>query len=492
YKFFYELTERDGSQFRVCLARPFPLFLKHNLSIIPDGEMENDLREIWGSFLVARDLHCGLSKAGAEVYLPHFVARQFGLIQTAPLPPLSINRLSSWRPDVAQQHGMAGISFQLAKGMTFLTLRPWMCRNAIDEDGRAGKTRKASVAPLRLTMPAAGGSRVTASPSARPAAAVLTAASTPRAPVAAGARRTLAQRTVPLTSPAQPVAAGRKRGRDTAGAEGVVVEAAPVREVVVETAPPPRPRKRALLVFLEGEDEGDVPPAVVSEAPPVAEELAVEEEAAEEVPASEKVVQEAADIEETTEARVEEEAEEEDEEEDEEMIEAEERPGTEETVVELSDSEVPTEEQAQTAPVEVPAAVITVPTSTATAPARPSPSIPRRGPGISSAVEVSSYSLLPLCASYLVISLIFAYFCPPEAASPDDLESLFASLHEEVGSSALAPLDEDYKVVLERLWEFLLCDAYQMTTAEAFIEFRACLDEAMAMGLLDSAQLDEL
>ncbi|CAL9005407.1 unnamed protein product, partial [Prunus brigantina] len=368
-------------------------------------------------------------------------------------------------------------------------------------------------------MPAAGGSRVTASPSARPAAAVLTAASTPRAPVAAGARRTLAQRTVPLTSPARPVAAaaGRKRGRDTAGAEGVVVEAAPVREVVVETAPQPRPRKRALLVFSEGEDEGDVPPAVVSEAPPVAEELAVEEEAAEEVPASEEVVQEAADLEETTEARVEEEAEEEEDEEDEEMIEAEERPGTEETVVELSDSEVPAEEQAQTAPVEVPAAVITVPTSTATAPARPSPSIPRRPGGIRigsvgitaflvyDSVVVTALPMVeaadmgapsPLPVSSGVLTELVAVGGPgissAEAASPDDLESLFASLHEEGGSSALAPLDEDYKAVLERLREFLLCDAYQMTTAEAFIEFRACLDEAMAMGLLDSAQLDEL
>ncbi|CAL8089044.1 unnamed protein product [Prunus armeniaca] len=136
YKFFYELTERTGSQFRVSLARPYPLYLAHDLSIIPDGETENDLREIWGSFLVKCDLHCGLSKAGAEVYLPHFVARQFGLIQMAPLPPLSINRLSSWRADVAQQHCMAGISFHLQKGMSFITLRPWMRRNAVDEDGR--------------------------------------------------------------------------------------------------------------------------------------------------------------------------------------------------------------------------------------------------------------------------------------------------------------------------------------------------------------------
>ncbi|CAL8175379.1 unnamed protein product [Prunus armeniaca] len=95
YKFFYGLVERSGSQFWVCLARPYPLFLAHDLSVIPDGETENDLKEIWGSFLVACDLHCGLSKAGAEVYLPNFVAQQFVLIQTAPLPPLSTNQLSS-------------------------------------------------------------------------------------------------------------------------------------------------------------------------------------------------------------------------------------------------------------------------------------------------------------------------------------------------------------------------------------------------------------
>ncbi|PQP93729.1 uncharacterized protein Pyn_37275 [Prunus yedoensis var. nudiflora] len=102
YKFFYGLAKRTSTQFRVCLARPYPLFLAHNLSVIPDGETENDLREIWGSFLVTRDLHCGLTKSGAEVYLPNFMARQFGLIQTAPLPPLSTNRLSSQRADVSQ------------------------------------------------------------------------------------------------------------------------------------------------------------------------------------------------------------------------------------------------------------------------------------------------------------------------------------------------------------------------------------------------------
>ncbi|PQQ01244.1 hypothetical protein Pyn_32242 [Prunus yedoensis var. nudiflora] len=95
-----------------------------NLSVVPDGETENDLKEIWGPFLVARELHCDLSKARAEIYLPNFVTRQFGLIQTAPLPSLSTNQLSSWRADVAKNHSMAGISFQLQNEMTFLTLMP--------------------------------------------------------------------------------------------------------------------------------------------------------------------------------------------------------------------------------------------------------------------------------------------------------------------------------------------------------------------------------
>ncbi|CAL9030050.1 unnamed protein product [Prunus brigantina] len=100
---------------------------------------------------------------------------------------------------------------------------------------------------------------------------------------------------------------------------------------------------------------------------------------------------------------------------------------------------------------------------------------------------VSDAPSLPPVSTELVVSIQISLF-----PMPDDLEELHASLYEEGGSSASAPLDEDSKAVIERLREFLLCDAYQMTTAEAFMEFRSCLDTAMAMGLLDSAQLDEL
>ncbi|CAL8163022.1 unnamed protein product [Prunus armeniaca] len=61
-----------------------------------------------------------------------------------------------------------------------------------------------------------------------------------------------------------------------------------------------------------------------------------------------------------------------------------------------------------------------------------------------------------------------------------------------LGSSASAPLDEDSRAIIERLREFLFFGVHQMTTVEAFMEFRSCLDTAMALGLLDSAQLDEL
>ncbi|CAL9003837.1 unnamed protein product [Prunus brigantina] len=110
------------------------------------------------------------------------------------------------------------------------------------------------------------------------------------------------------------------------------------------------------------------------------------------------------------------------------------------------------------------------------------------GTGAPSLSPVSSGILTELAAA----DVLGASLATGEAASPDDLESLFASLHEEGGSSASAPLGDETKAVIERLREFLLCDAYQMITAKTFLEFRTCLDAAMSMGLLDSAQLDEL
>ncbi|PQM39669.1 uncharacterized protein Pyn_01834 [Prunus yedoensis var. nudiflora] len=403
--------------------------MAHDLSVIPDGETENDLKEIWGSFLVSRNLHCGLSKARAEVYLPNFVVRQFGLIQTAPLPPLSTNLLSSWRADVTQQHGVAGISFQLQQGMTFLTLTRWSRRNAYDENGRVwyeeciltrfirpveeavrgalknadwdllipkdSKVKKVSAGPPCPSTQAVAAPKVTSSPSTGTTAVASTAAPAPRAtPVMVGAWKTLAHRTVPSSLPARPIAAAVE---EEAAAEAPYVEEAAAAQMVVEevgaakTAVEEATTVEEVVEMLDAETAfADVPPI---------------EETAEE--AAEEAAKEAANE------------------------------GVEEAI----------EEAAADVPVE------------------PLPSAPRCPCGI-----------------------VFR----SETTSSDDLEELYASLHEEGGSSASAPLDEDSKTVVERLQEFLLLGVHKMTAAEALMEFRSYLDTAMALGLLNSAQLDEL
>ncbi|PQQ03224.1 uncharacterized protein Pyn_12851 [Prunus yedoensis var. nudiflora] len=66
-----------------------------------------------------------------------------------------------------------------------------------------------------------------------------------------------------------------------------------------------------------------------------------------------------------------------------------------------------------------------------------------------------------------------ASIVPPaaeEPASSDDLAELYASLHEEGGSSApVAPLDEDSKAAIERLRDFLHMGVHRMTNAETFM-----------------------
>ncbi|CAL2271445.1 unnamed protein product [Prunus armeniaca] len=541
HKFFYKMTERTGSQFRVCLARPYPLYLAHYLSIIPDGETENDLREIWGSFLVARDLHCSLSKAGAEVYLPHFVARQFGLIQTAPLPPLSINRLPSWRADVAQQHGAVDASKRgrrrwkaLVRGVHLGQIHP-----ALEEDVRgalknadwdpllskAGKGKKASAAPSRPSTPAAAIPRVAAPPLARTVIATSTAAPTPRAPAVTGARKTLAHRTAPFTSPARPVAAaasGRKRGQEALSTAAATVEAASAESTVVETAALERPRKKVLLDLSDDEVEEEAPSVAVSEAPPATGEEGVEEEAVAEAPgveeavAAEAIIQEAADPEELVAEEVVEEVATA---EDTETLGVEKVPATEEPAADMPDGELPAMEPTRATLAEVPSAAPVV----SSAPRRPNGIVFRLPPRSSLPLSAAVMSMPPAPSpqeSVVVTALAVVEAAVTDAPSPppvssavltelsatsalgapsatqttssDDLEELYASLHEEGGSSTSAPLDEDSRAVVEKLLEFLFFGVHQMTTAEVFTEFRSCLDTTMAMGLLDSAQLDEL
>ncbi|PQP91942.1 uncharacterized protein Pyn_34077 [Prunus yedoensis var. nudiflora] len=237
------------------------------------------------------------------------------------------------------------------------------------------------------------------------------------------------------------------------------------------------------------------PLVIVREAPPVAGVIIIEEEAATEVPyveetataqmvieevgAAEMVVEEEATaegpVEETTttemvvekavavETVIEEAAADEvaAEEVEEETVDEGAEGATEEATEEVPEetAEEAPEEAAEEATEEI------AEEATADVPAEPSQSAPHRPSGISFRLE---------------------------ATSSDDLDELYASLHEEGGSSASAPLDEDSKTVIERLREFLLLGVQQMTATGALMEFRSCLDTAMAIGLLDSAQLDEL
>ncbi|PQP92917.1 hypothetical protein Pyn_33693 [Prunus yedoensis var. nudiflora] len=73
--------------------------------------------------------------------------------------------------------------------------------------------------------------------------------------------------------PARPTAAaapGCKRSREVPSAEAALAEGALARSAVVETATAERPRKRTLFALSEGGGEEEVPPVIVSEAPPVA------------------------------------------------------------------------------------------------------------------------------------------------------------------------------------------------------------------------------
>ncbi|XP_021822416.1 uncharacterized protein LOC110763841 [Prunus avium] len=419
--------------------------------------------------------------------------------------------------------------------MTFLTLTPWLRCNVYDEDGRVwyeecvsarfirpveeavrgalknakwdplppktGKGKKATAVPLRPSAPVATVSKATAPPLARET--VMTSAATPtsRATTAAGARKTLAHRIMPSFPPARPIAAvapGRKRGREAASAEVMVTEGTPVERVAAE---------------------GEV----------VAEETAAAEAMVGEAAAAEVVVEEAATAKvagtldaDATAAEV---------------------PATEAATADTLDSEDITVEIARAALVAPPPVVSAVPTSSVTASIEIPPVIPRRPSGIvirsppksslpsSPALIISSSQLVPAVVSMplvltshestvvtelvvveatatgvpspppvsstvltevAVAEVLAAPSFAEEPASSDDLAELYASLYEEGSSSASAPLDEDSRAIVERLREFLFFGVHQMTTVKAFMEFRSCLDATMALGLLNSAQLDEL
>ncbi|XP_008246377.1 PREDICTED: uncharacterized protein KIAA0754-like [Prunus mume] len=352
--------------------------------------------------------------------------------------------------------------------MTFLTLTPWLHRNAYDEDGRvwyeecistrfirpveeavrgalknadwdpllpkAGKRKKVSTVLSRPSTPAAAVPRVAAPPLARAAIVTSIAAPTSRAPAVVGARKTLAHRTVPSVPPARPIvtiAPGRKRGREASS-----IEVAPVESVAVETAVSERPRKRGKAV---AEEEAAAEVAVEGAATAEAAEMLDFEAAVAEVPA------------------------------------------TEEAAADMPDDEVLAMEPSRAALVEVHSAASAVPILAVTASVEPLPSAPRRSSGIvirlppRSSLSLSTVAVsmppAPLSQDSTVVTelavveaiatdapspppisstvltelvgaeVLSAPSAAEETASSNDLEELYASLHEEGGSSASAPLD---------------------------------------------------
>ncbi|CAL8152871.1 unnamed protein product [Prunus armeniaca] len=531
-KFFYGLVERTGSQFRECLARLYPLFLAHDLSVIPDGETENDLGLLpgrarpslrpvqgWGQGLSAKLRGTAIQPDPDDTASP--VVNQPALVLEGRRRPAE---------------PMASISFQLQKGITFLTLTPWLRRNAYDEDGRVWyeEGREEGFEECRLRPHPSQGwqgeeglgwtfSTEYANRGRTQGSGPSFGQSSDRdfkhgpnlqsAGCGVGAKNFAAQdRAIRPAGLTDRCPVGRKRDREALSIEAVAVEATPAESVVVETAVLERPRKMVLLVLSEGEDEEEVPPVIVSEAPLMTGQAVVEEVAAAEV--AEMLDAEAV-----------------------EMLDAEaavaEVPAIEEAAVDMPDDEVLAVELTRAALVEVPSAASAVPTLAIIASVESLPSAPRRSSSIvirsppwSSlplstvvvsmppsplsqdstvvtelsvvvAIATDVPSLPPVSSTVLTELVVAVILGVPSAAevkttSSDDLEELYVSLHEEGGISASAPFDKDSRAVVERLREFLFFGVHQMTTAEAFMEFRSCLDTAMALGLLDLAQLDEL
>ncbi|CAL2255297.1 unnamed protein product [Prunus armeniaca] len=175
--------------------------------------------------------------------------------------------------------------------MTFLTLRLWMRRNAVDEDGRVWYEECISAKFIRHVEEAVKGAVKNVNWD-RPSFHDRVRRSRP-CPRWWSLLRPDKQSTVPSSLPARPIAAdaqGRKRGRETSSTEAAVIAAVTAETVMVETAALERPRKRVLLDLSEDEDE--------EEAPSAAGEEEVEEEAAAEAPGVEAIIQDAADPEE--------------------------------------------------------------------------------------------------------------------------------------------------------------------------------------------------
>ncbi|KAK9943085.1 hypothetical protein M0R45_008706 [Rubus argutus] len=97
-------TLRNLKNFSVCYSQWRPASLIFGMTERCGANVTKDeLKAAWGSFLIPRDLPYGMivgrkRKPWVEVYLPNYFARQFGFIQSCPVPYHKLeNHLCSWR-----------------------------------------------------------------------------------------------------------------------------------------------------------------------------------------------------------------------------------------------------------------------------------------------------------------------------------------------------------------------------------------------------------
>ncbi|KAM1074412.1 hypothetical protein ACFX2B_019169 [Malus domestica] len=90
FRYLFALDDFSNDEFLICHRRDYPSSIR--LPTSPwSTEEDADLRQTWGSFVLARDLPLGCDgkRSGWEVYHPNFLARQLGYLQGCPIPLLS-------------------------------------------------------------------------------------------------------------------------------------------------------------------------------------------------------------------------------------------------------------------------------------------------------------------------------------------------------------------------------------------------------------------
>ncbi|XP_040370389.1 uncharacterized protein LOC121051653 [Rosa chinensis] len=102
FAFFLSKKSMTKEEFAICYSRDYPSCLALNITRPWERSLDLSVLLPWGSILISRDINYGLKgtlgRPGVEVYLPNFVARQLGFIQSCPAFFLmSRNRFSSWR-----------------------------------------------------------------------------------------------------------------------------------------------------------------------------------------------------------------------------------------------------------------------------------------------------------------------------------------------------------------------------------------------------------